>query len=196
MKSFVTTGNGDDGTTRLISGEVVPKDHPAVACTGELDSMRADLALLRLEIIESGRGDADTLAEDLLWIVHVCFLIGTQVNDPGGARPEYRVDTVSAKHLKALEAKQAALEQGLDIPRQFIATASNRLAGRADCAATRVRQFERALMALSRSEPAFEPADLLRFTNRLSDYLVVLARHLEDGLHHPVDYDLLKGGAP
>ena len=191
MKSFVTTKNGDGGTTRLISGEIVPKDHAAVVCTGVLDGLRADLALLRIDVLESGRADAEELGGFLFWLLHTCFLIGTEVNDPKRLHPEYRIEEVGEKHLSKLEAHQAGIEAGLNIPRQFIVSATNRLAAATDCCATRTRDFERAIVALHREEPQFQAADLLRFVNRLSDYLVVLARHFEDGNHRPVDYSVL-----
>jgi len=193
MKSFVTTKNGDGGTTRLISGEIVPKDHAAVVCTGVLDGFRADLALLRIDVLASGRDDAEDLGAFLFWLLHVCFLVGTEVNDPKRRHPEYRIDEVGEGHLSTLEARQAVIEAGLNIPRQFIVSATNRLAASTDCCATRTRDLERAIVALQREEPQFQSAHLLRFVNRLSDFLVVLARHLEDGHHRPVDYSVLQG---
>ncbi|MBI1318363.1 MAG: hypothetical protein GC168_05345 [Candidatus Hydrogenedens sp.] len=191
MKSFVTTKNGDAGTTRLISGEIVSKDHPAVVCTGVLDCFRAELARLRLRVIESGRSDANELGDFLFWLLHVCFLVGTQVNDPKRRHPEYRIQEVGEAHLTRLEAHQAQLEAGLNIPRQFIVSATSVLAAETDCCATHARELERAIVALQREEPQFDAVHLLCFVNRLSDYLVVLARHLEDGNHLPVDYTVL-----
>jgi len=191
MKSFVTTKKGDSGTTRLLSGEVVPKDHPAVMCTGELDTLRAELALLRLRVMELDRADAGELGEQLLWVLHVCFLVGTEVNDPKALHPEYRKEEVGRKQLERLERYQAELEAQLRIPRKFIVSATNLVGANADRVATLTRKFERQLVSLKSAVPEFQPEHLLRFTNRLSDYLVVLARHVEDGHHLAVDYTIL-----
>lgn len=188
MASMFTTKNGDAGTTRLISGDVVSKTHPAVICTGVLDGVRAQLAEGRLMVLASDAPGAEEHGEFLFWLLHVCFLIGTQVNDPEGKKPEYRVDTVGDAHLLRLEKEQARIEATLNMPRAFIVTATTLEAARFDVIATQVRALERELVALAEAEPEFEAAGLLRFVNRLSDYLVVLARALDRGVHQSVDY--------
>lgn len=192
MASMFTTKNGDAGTTRLISGDVVSKTHPAVVCTGVLDGVRAELAEGRLLLLASNTPGDEEHAEFLFWLLHVCFLIGTQVNDPQSKKPEYRVDTVGDTHLRRLEAEQARIEATLDMPRAFIVTATTLEAARFDVIATHVRALERELVALSEAEPAFDAAALLAFVNRLSDYIVVLARALDRGVHQSVDYSRVK----
>ena len=193
MASYFTTRTGDTGSTRLISGERVSKSHPAVVATGSLDSVRAELAEARLLLQQSGRADAEEHAAFLFWLLHVCFLIGTQVNDPECRKPEYRVESVGETHLNKLESEQSRIEAQLTLPRSFIVTASNPLAARLDVIATHARAMERDIVLLSESSPAFEATELLRFTNRLSDYLVALARLVDDGQYVPVDYSVLKG---
>ena len=193
MASLFTTKNGDRGQTRLISGDKVSKSHPAVECTGALDSFRARLAEARLLLIERGVPDAQHHTEFLYWLLHVCFVIGTEVNDPQAKKPEYRIATLGEAHLKRLEEEQARIEAGLNLPRAFIVTATTSLAARFDVLATDVRVLERAIVRLSETEPDFEVAQLLAFTNRMSDYLVALARGLESGARQPVDYKVVTG---
>lgn len=192
MASMFTTKNGDAGTTRLISGDIVSKTHPAVVCTGVLDGVRAELAEGRLLLLASNAPGDEEHAEFLFWLLHVCFLIGTQVNDPQSKKPEYRVDTVGDAHLRRLEAEQARIEATLDMPRAFIVTATTLEAARFDVIATHVRALERELVALSEAETDFDAAALLAFVNRLSDYIVVLARALDRGVHQSVDYSRVK----
>jgi cob(I)alamin adenosyltransferase len=191
MKSRVTTGVGDQGTTRTLSGETLPKSDLVLECTGWLDALRANIAAIRIELLASEREDARERADFLFWLLHVCFLIGTEVNDPRNTKPEYRHEVVSKKHLKRLEAEQAALEAQLNLPRAFIACAANAIAADIDVAATVVRTLERNLVRLQEQEPAFAAGDILRFVNRLSDFMFVLARYLEDGHHQAVDYGVL-----
>lgn len=187
-----TTKKGDDGHTRLLSGERVSKAHPAVMCTGTLDAFRASLAEARLELIASAKPEAEQHAAFLYWLLHVCFLIGTEVNDPCVRKPEYRVGEVDEEALKRLEQEQERLEAQLNLPRAFIVTATNLLSARFDVLATRARLLEREIVLLAESEPNFHASPLLAFVNRLSDYLVVLARVLEEGQHQPVDYTVIK----
>lgn len=191
MKSRVTTGVGDEGNTRTLSGEMLPKSDVILECTGCLDALRAHTAALRIDVAKLDREDAQDRADFLFWVLHVCFLIGTEVNDPRNAKPEYRVGIVSEKHLQKLEEEQGALEATLQLPRAFIACATNRLSAEVDIAATVVRRLERNLVRLKQDVPEFEASEILRFVNRLSDYFFVLARYLEDGHHQAVDYSAL-----
>jgi len=192
MRSQVTTKTGDDGSTRILAGDRVPKDDPIVEATGALDSLRAELALLRLEILENDGGGAhEPEAAFLWWLLHACFLIGAEVSDPLKKHPKWRQGEIGPKHLAHLEEEQARVEALTPLPRSFIVSAANRAAARADLAATTARTFERRLVTLKRAVPEFPADHLLRFTNRLSDYLFMLARRLDGDTHLPVDYAVL-----
>ena len=192
MRSQVTTKRGDQGRTVTISGDEYPKSHPIIECCGELDALRAETARYRLELLKSGREDAQDLGDFLLWLLHVYFLIGSQCNDPFNKRPEFRKEDVAAKHLAKLEAMQARLEEHLSLPRAFVVSASNELAARFDLLCTTARRLERATVRLKETVPEFEAETILAFINRLSDFLYILARHLENGEHISLDYSVLK----
>ena len=192
MGSRVTTKNGDTGTTRTLSGALISKGDIVLECTGRVDALRAHLALLRLQVLERQARDAEAHAASLLWLIHACFLVGTEVNDPEAVHPEYRFDTLGAKHLAVLEREQARLEARITLPRAFISTASNLLAAQADIAATIARDLERELVRLKAAIPAFDTEYLIPFVNRASDYLYILARDLEEGQHVAVDYSVLE----
>jgi cob(I)alamin adenosyltransferase len=117
--------------------------------------------------------------------------MGTAVNDPLRKKPEYRMGEIGPAYLARLEAEQARLEANLNLPRAFIVCAANPLAAQVDVTTTVARTFERSLVRLKETLPEFAADDLLAFCNRLSDYLYILARTLENGEHHPVDYQLL-----
>lgn len=191
MKSRVTTGVGDKGSTRTLAGNMAPKSHPILEATGQVDSLRAHMAELRLDILASDHADREKLAASLFWLLHVCFLVGTEVNDPEAIHPEYRRDTVGAKHLQILEREQARMERTITFPKAFIVSAAHATAARADICATWARSLERSIVRLRDTIPAFEADGVLAFVNRLSDYLYVLARYLENGHHIAVDYSLL-----
>ncbi len=193
MKSRVTTGNGDGGVTRSIAGEVLPKDHPVMEACGKLDSLRAQTALLRLQLLESSQGDKEELAEFLLWLLHVYFLMGTELNDPKRIKPEYRAGEVGATHLEKVETLQGQMEAGLDLPKSFLVTATNVLAAQCDVLATVARDVERSVVTLKTTVPEFNETHMLKLLNRLSDFYFILGRHVEGGEHQPVDYGVLEG---
>jgi len=191
MASPVTTKRGDTGTTLILGGTRLPKSHLILETTGRVDSLRAHTALLRMQILEKGNDTQQELAEPLFWLLHAYFLIGTAVNDPECVHPEYRQSDLADGHLAELEAIQTALEAKITLPRSFIVSASNVLAAQADVTATVCRELERSLVALKEAIPAFEERVILAFVNRLSDFLYIVARVLEEGQHVPVDYGVL-----
>ena len=191
MKSRVTTGNGDGGETRSIAGDILPKDHPVMEACGQLDTLRAQTALLRLHLLESTLQDKEELAEFLLWLLHVFFLMGTELNDPENKKPEYRAGEVNAAHLEKVEALQGEMEAGLDLPKSFLVTATNLLAAECDALATVARDVERSVVTLKTATPEFNETHILKLLNRLSDLYFILGRHLEGGEHQPVDYGVL-----
>ena len=192
FRSRVTTGQGDDGHSRSLSGFVVPKHHALMDATGWVDTLRAHTAEARLMLIAERPALWERLDQELFWLLHCYFLVGAAVSDPHDKHPEYRPAEIGAEHLARLEAVQAELEAGLELPRAFIVSATTPLAAKLDTTATYARTLERALSALREAEPAFRAEHILRFINRLSDFLYVLARHCEGGQHLPVDYGVLQ----
>lgn len=192
MRSQVTTKQGDGGETRTLGGEKVAKSHPIVECTGALDEVRAYTALVRHHLLERRVEGHEEAAEFLLWLLHVYFLIGTACNDPHRIHPEYRRGEVGEPHINRLEAEQERLESRVTLPRQFIVTASNPISADVDVLATCVRRLERSMVRLKEAVPEFDTTSLFPFINRLSDTLYLLARDLEHGTHHTVDYSLLE----
>lgn len=191
MRSQVTTKRGDSGESTAISGDRLSKAHPIFETCGNVDSVRAGIALLRLKVLASGRADAKETATFLMWLIHTCFLIGSHCNDPSNKHPEYRNRDLAQAFLDKLDAYQEGLEARVKLPKYFISSAANELAALADVLCTDVRRLERSIVALKESESAFDAAVILPFVNRLSDTLFILARSFEDGEHTPVDYGLL-----
>ena len=191
MKSQVTTKQGDEGNTRSLGGDDVPKSHPIIECTGSVDELRAHIALLRQLLIDSKRPEYEPWTEFLFWVLHACFLIGTACNDPKRTHPEYWYDAISEKHLDYLESKQRKLEDAVQLPKQFIAAPGNALAAQADVVTTVARRLERRIVALKEATPEFDTTHLAPFVNRLSDTLYMLARFLDDGKFTALDYNVL-----
>jgi len=190
-RSQVTTKKGDQGTTVTIAGVELSKSHPVLECCGQIDALRSYTALCRLDVLASGRADAERIADFLLWTLHMYFLMGAQCNDPENRKPEFRKIDIGPEHLARLEAFQAGLEAQTRLPRQFVLSASNPLAARIDYACTLARHAERAAVRLTEAVSGFKSEHILSFLNRLSDTLFMLARYLDGGKHLTVDYDSL-----
>jgi cob(I)alamin adenosyltransferase len=191
MDSQVTTKRGDAGTTVAISGDRYSKSHPILECCGQLDTLRAGVALCRQTLLAGDDPEREPMAEFLLWVIHTLFLVGSQCNDPEDKHPEYRRRNLGAKDIERLERHQAGFEKAVRLPRSFIACASNRASAEIDLLCTQARTFERSLQGLREVVPQFKATELLVFANRLSDTLYMLARYLEHGHHIAVDYSTL-----
>ncbi len=191
-KSYVTTKQGDDGKTRLPDGQWIPKDDILIECLGCLDSLRTHLSYLRIQILNSNLPQKDFLAESLLKIIHLCFITGTQIADPSGSMVPLNHPCLNQNHLEQLEQWQAQLEAQLQLPRKFIATASNSVSAYADIVTTVAREFERRLITLMRNNPIIDNKVFLPFFNRLSDFLFITARILDNNQFHTVDYTIIE----
>lgn len=183
MQSQVTTKRGDDGTTSALDGQSYSKSHPIMECVGTLDELRAHTALLRLAILDHKPRDYEALAEFLLWLIAQYFPIGSVFSDPEGKRPEYHPRKITQADIDKLENEQIRLETMTPLPPAFILAASTPLAAQADIACAVARRLERRCVALKEAVPGFDPALSIVFLNRLSDYLFILARYLENGKH-------------
>lgn len=165
MKIYTRTG--DQGETSLFDGTRVPKDHARVDAYGEVDELNAWLGLAR-----SSLGEAD-LDKALAQIQRDLFALGAELADPAQkiAARITKAALVDAD-VERLERLIDGWEAELEPLRRFI-LAGGAPAGAAIHVARAVcRRAERRIVAL---QPR-PPAALLRYVNRLSDALFVLAR--------------------
>ena len=194
MKSQVTTKQGDSGFANALSGDRFPKSHPIMECVGTVDELRTHLARIRLRMLQETGSQYEESAVFLLWLLHTCFLIGATCSDCENKHPEYRIRDLLPLDLDRLEAEQMRLEAQTPLPHHFVVSATHLLSADVDIACTVARRLERSLVRLKEATPAFDAETVLCFMNRLSDYLFILARHLEHPEHHVVDYTQLATG--
>ena len=169
MKIYTRTGDG--GETSLFGGTRVGKDSPRVAAYGDVDELNALIGVARL-----AAGDSDGTAEIGAELVHLqrdLLAMGALLADPSGTVGE------RISKAKITDADVTRLEQIIDrFEAELPPLASFILPGGASCGATLhvaravCRRAERSMVAL---EPAVDPL-LLKYINRLSDLLFVLAR--------------------
>ena len=165
MKLYTRTG--DAGETSLFDGTRAPKSDPRVDAYGEVDELNAWLGLARASSI------APDLVAELVHLQRDLFALGAQLADPA--------DKIAARVTKATLADEdvARLEELIDrmeteLPplRRFILAGGAPAGAALHVARTVCRRAERRIVAL---DPPVD-AVLLRYVNRLSDLLFVLAR--------------------
>jgi cob(I)alamin adenosyltransferase len=159
--SKIYTRTGDDGTTGLGDGTRVPKDHARVEAFGAVDELNSAIGLLASEPL------GDDVRPILARIQHTLFDLGGELCIPG------RSVLIDAQ-VTELETVLDRLNADLAPLKEFILPGGARAAAICHLARTVCRRAERRVYTLSRQEPV-QPVTL-RYLNRLSDLLFVMAR--------------------
>jgi cob(I)alamin adenosyltransferase len=164
----IMTRGGDGGETSLGDGARVRKDALRVEAYGTVDEANAAIGVLRLHAQKDAEADAM-----LARIQNDLFDIGADLCVPGEAGARLRVaDTQSAR----LEAELAEMNGAMPALKSFVLPGGSAGAAAAHVARTVTRRAERLVVALAAAEEV-NPA-VIRYLNRLSDHLFVLARRL------------------
>jgi cob(I)alamin adenosyltransferase len=163
----IYTRTGDTGDTSLFDGTRVRKDDARVDAYGEIDELNAWLGFARASPMDA------TLDEPLLQLQRDLFALGAQLADPGDKIAE-RVTkaTLGDDDVARLEQTIDRLEAQLPPLRRFILPGGGAAGAALHIARTICRRVERRMVSL---EPPIDSA-LLRYVNRLSDLLFVMAR--------------------
>ena len=170
-KCAVYTRTGDGGTTSLASGERVRKCCNKLETYGTVDELNSHLGLL-LTYVEEPVDRAQ-----LLRCQNLLFAVGASLATApaGGQAPACMVGPADVGSLESA-IDQAA--DGLPAWRGFTLPGGCRAAAVADVCRTVCRRAERLVYALAETEPV--AAEIPVFLNRLSDYLYVLSRRLNN----------------
>ena len=165
----IYTRRGDRGETDLLGGGRVGKDDQRVEAYGEVDELNACLGAAAAA---SPHADLHELVRTLQISL---FSLGAYLASPDEARRERAaIPGVEEDDVLALEKRIDALEAELLPLRRFILPGGSAAASAFHVARTVCRRAERRAVALDRREPLSAVA--LRYLNRLSDLLFVVAR--------------------
>ncbi len=165
MKIYTKTG--DTGQTGLFAGPRVSKNHPRIESYGTVDELNATIGLTRSF---APPAEMDSLLET---IQHGLFAVGAEL-----ATPDPQTHGTSMIGESAITGLEAAIDENeakLSPLTQFILPTGTRVAASLHVARSVCRRAERCLVALQQTEPAVSLVPL-RYLNRLSDLLFVLAR--------------------
>jgi cob(I)alamin adenosyltransferase len=174
--SSITTKGGDRGETSLLYGGRVAKDDLRTEAYGALDEAISALGLARSLCVEAA------VQERILELQRECFTVGAELATGKGQRYklEAHFPTLGAEAVDALEAEVHHLEATVGLPDGFVIPGGSPGAAALDLARTLVRRAERRAVTLSRGGELENP-EVLRYLNRLSDLLFMLARQEEGG---------------
>ncbi|QOR38272.1 cob(I)yrinic acid a,c-diamide adenosyltransferase [Billgrantia diversa] len=163
----IYTRTGDKGDTGLGDGSRVAKHDLRVEAFGTVDETNAVIGLAQLYA-------EDELHEVLARVQNDLFDVGADLCTPEQENPEYPPLRVTAGQVEYLEGRIDAYNAELATLRSFILPGGTALAAHLHLARTVTRRAERLVTALM-IEQSVNP-EVLRYLNRLSDLLFVLAR--------------------
>ncbi|MEK6637127.1 MAG: cob(I)yrinic acid a,c-diamide adenosyltransferase [Pseudomonadota bacterium] len=168
----IYTRTGDDGTTGLVDGSRTPKDAPRMAAIGDVDELNAAIGMVALYC------DGEALAR-LRMIQNDLFDLGADLATPGeDFMPGEMTLRIVDKQVVRLEAELDLMNEALRPLTSFILPGGSVAGAALHVARTVCRRAERSAVMAARSV-SLNP-EALKYLNRLSDYLFVMGRAVND----------------
>jgi len=166
----IYTKSGDRGETGLYGGSRIWKDSPRVESFGEIDEVNSAIGLA-LNAIQNAEITAllKNIQEDL-------FSIGAELATPPERPIEHGKRKVDSDHVRSLEEAIDRYDKELTPLHRFILPGGTEGASRLHMARSICRRAERRVVGLLRDEEV--NPNILKYLNRLSDLLFILARTL------------------
>jgi cob(I)alamin adenosyltransferase len=167
----VTTGTGDTGYTGLLGEQRVPKYDPRPDTFGTVDEATSALGLAR-----AMTGDP-RVKEIISSIQQELYLLMGELATPPENYEKMGLH-MTTEHVQRLEQIEEALKQEVEIPNRFIIPGDTPDGAALDLARTIIRRAERMAVKLLH-DGVIENSEVIRYLNRLSDLIFVLARYIE-----------------
>jgi cob(I)alamin adenosyltransferase len=167
--SRIATRTGDDGSTGLGDGTRVRKDAARIEALGSVDELNCTLGVLLSNELHD-----ETAAACLTEVQHDLFDLGGEIAVPGAV-------AIDDERVAWLDSQLEEFNRDLPPLKEFVLPGGGTAASASHIARAVCRRAERSCWALARSEPMSPMA--LRYLNRLSDLLFVLARRFARAEH-------------
>ncbi len=172
MKIYTKTG--DTGSTALISGRRVPKSDLRIDSYGTVDELNAYVGLVRDQPVNTSRRGLLKEIQDRL------FTMGALLATDPEKTVRKPIPDLFETDVELLEREMDAMDTVLPELRHFVLPGGHEAVSFAHLARTVCRRAERLVVALDQEQPV-EPL-VIRYLNRLSDYLFVLSRKMAQEL--------------
>lgn len=173
----IYTKTGDDGTTGLVDGSRIAKNDPRMAAIGDVDELNSALGVAICEITD------EALVQTLRIIQNDLFDLGADLATPAvdgdDFSPSEMILRVVPSQVERLEKAIDAATAELNPLSSFILPGGSKAAAAIHLVRAVARRTERTCVAAGR-DMSINP-QALAYVNRLSDYLFVLGRALNNG---------------
>ena len=166
----IYTRTGDSGETSLVNGMRVSKHARRPSAFGDIDEANSVIGLARLHCTDNAKADAM-----LARVQNDLFDLGADIATPETDNPALRITT---SQVSRLETEIDIMNDDLEPLNSFILPGGSAASAWLHLARTVIRRAERHLTRLATEEVVNQAA--MRYVNRLSDHLFVLARRLNN----------------
>lgn len=171
MKSNLYTGTGDKGTTSLVGGQRISKCSPRLEAYGTLDEFSSFLG-----VVPSSEQCPGMLKTHLLEVQNSLFDVGCYLATAVDPDTEPSCNGVTPDCISRVEGWIDDLDSQTPKIRAFVLPGGCELAAHCHVARTVCRRAERRLLTLAAEE--YVDPNVIRWMNRLSDYLFIAARYI------------------
>jgi len=170
MASKIYTKTGDTGKTSLIGGTKVPKSHIRIESYGTVDELNSYLGMVIDQLTDSSSKITLKEIQDRL------FTIGSSLACDPDKEPLMKIPDLKESDILLLESEIDKMNEVLPAMRHFILPGGHIAISTTHIARCVCRRAERICVSMLQEEIFVEPL-VIKYLNRLSDYLFVLARY-------------------
>jgi cob(I)alamin adenosyltransferase len=165
----IYTKKGDSGSTQLLGGTIVKKNHIRLECYGTIDELNAFVGNIYDDIEKKSH------KKFLYKIQNQLFNLGSCIAYDG-KKSTLNLPNISKNDVSLIESEIDKIDNKLPVLKNFILPSGHTIASKCHIARTVCRRAERNLIAIEQDE-SINHLHLI-YLNRLSDYLFVLARSI------------------
>jgi cob(I)alamin adenosyltransferase len=170
MATKIYTKTGDKGTTSLIGGTKVPKSHLRIEAYGTTDELNSYIGLCR-DLLSDAQS-----RKILLEVQDRIFTIGSSLACDPIKEPKMRIPDLKEKDVALLENEMDRMNQSVAAMKFFILPGGHSTLSHLHVVRCICRRAERCCVRLELESLEVEPI-IIKYLNRLSDYLFVLSRY-------------------
>ncbi len=178
MSTKIYTKTGDQGKTSLIGGTKVPKSHIRIESYGTVDELNSYIGLV------SDMFEDEHVRLILKEVQDRLFTIGSSLACDPDKDTKMEIPDLKEEDVTLLEKEMDAMNEILPVMKNFILPGGHPAISTTHVARCVCRRAERACVNMQQQDMFIEPL-VIKYINRLSDYLFVLARYIGHAMHVP-----------
>jgi cob(I)alamin adenosyltransferase len=177
----VYTKTGDKGTTALFGGTRVPKDHIRIESYGTVDELNSYIGLIRDQDMNAHYKEILIQVQDRLFTVGAILATPPEKEFLKNGKERLNIPKITESNIELLENEIDTMENALPPMTHFVLPGGHTTVSYCHIARCVCRRAERLAVHLNDIEPTDQ--FVIKYLNRLSDYLFVLARKLSHDLN-------------